>query len=110
MRSLAELIATLDAKGARVERDDALRFLGRAPTPFDIVFLDPPFTAGLLSKAAELLERQGWLAPDALIYVESSAREPLPPLPTSWQALKAKEAGEVGYHLFARAVRGAEPV
>jgi 16S rRNA (guanine966-N2)-methyltransferase len=109
-RTLAELIATLDAKGARVERDDALRFLGRSATAFDIVFLDPPFAAGLLSKAAELLEGRGWLAPDALIYVESSAREPVPPLPASWQQLKAKQAGEVGYYLFARAVRGAEPV
>lgn len=109
-RSLTELIATLDAKNARVEREDAFRFLGRAPTPFDIVFLDPPFAAGLLSRAAELLERQGWLAPDALIYVESSAREPLPALPASWQPLKAKQAGEVGYHLFARAERGAERV
>jgi 16S rRNA (guanine966-N2)-methyltransferase len=63
-----------------------------------------------LSKAAELLEARGWLAPDALIYVESSAREALPPLPASWQQLKAKQAGEVGYHLFARAARGAEPV
>ncbi|HVY80228.1 MAG TPA: 16S rRNA (guanine(966)-N(2))-methyltransferase RsmD [Steroidobacteraceae bacterium] len=110
VRSLKELVATLGARGARVERDDALRFLGRAPTPFDIVFLDPPFAAGLLAQVAERLERNGWLAPDALIYVESSAREPLPALPASWQPLKAKRAGEVGYHLFARAARGTEPV
>ena len=108
-RAITELITTLDAQGARVEREDAFRFLGRAPTPFDIVFLDPPFAAGLLRKSAELLEARGWLAPEALIYVESAAREPLPPLPATWQALKAKQAGEVGYHLFARAVRGAEP-
>ena len=108
-RALTELRATLDAQGAHVEREDAFRFLRRAPTPFDIVFLDPPFAAGLLSKSAELLEAHGWLAPEALIYVESAAREPLPPLPASWQSLKAKQAGEVGYHLFARAVRGAEP-
>jgi 16S rRNA (guanine966-N2)-methyltransferase len=108
-RALTELSATLDAQGARVEREDALRFLRRAPTPFDIVFLDPPFAAGLLSNAGELLENHGWLAPEALIYVESAAREPLPPLPASWQLLKAKQAGEVGYHLFARAARGAEP-
>jgi 16S rRNA (guanine966-N2)-methyltransferase len=108
-RALSELLATLAAQGARVEREDALRFLRRAPTPFDIVFLDPPFAAGLLSKAAELVEDHGWLAPGALIYVESAAREPLPPLPASWQLLKGKQAGEVGYHLFARAVRGAEP-
>lgn len=110
VRSLTELIATLGAKNARIEREDALRFLGRSAMPFDIVFLDPPFAAGLLSKSAALLEGHGWLAPDALIYVESSARESLPPLPESWRQLKAKQAGEVGYHLFARAVRGAEPV
>ncbi len=38
----------------------------------------------------------------ALIYVECAAAEQLPPLPASWQALKAKRAGEVGYHLYAR--------
>lgn len=108
-RWLTALLAELKASGARVEREDALRFLDRAPTPFDIAFLDPPFAAGLLSQSAERLERQGWLTPDALIYVESAAREPLPPLPASWQLLKAKQAGEVGYHLFARAARGAEP-
>jgi 16S rRNA (guanine966-N2)-methyltransferase len=109
VRALTELRATLEAQGAHVEREDAFRFLRRAPTPFDIVFLDPPFAAGLLNKSAALLEAHGWLAPEALIYVESAAREPLPPLPESWQPLKAKQAGEVGYHLFARAVRGAEP-
>ena len=108
-RALSEFIATLQAQGARVERDEALHFLARAATPFDIVFLDPPFAAALLSKAAELLERHGWLAPGALVYLECAAREPLPQLPANWQLLKAKQAGEVGYHLFARAARGAEP-
>lgn len=101
-RALAALIAEWHLQGARVERADALHFLGRDPEPFDIVFLDPPFHAGLLSRSAELLERRGWLAPDALIYVECSAREELPPLPERWQLLKAKRAGEVGYHLLAR--------
>jgi 16S rRNA (guanine966-N2)-methyltransferase len=73
------------------------------------VFLDPPFAAGLLGKVAERLEERGWLAQDALLYVESAAREGLPPFPGNWQLLKAKKAGEVGYHLFARAARGAAP-
>jgi 16S rRNA (guanine966-N2)-methyltransferase len=107
--ALVELLASLGAHSARVEREDALRFLERPSTAFDVVFLDPPFAAGILSNAAELLERHGWLAPGALVYVESAAREALPPLPGTWQLLKAKQAGEVGYHLFARAARGAEP-
>jgi 16S rRNA (guanine966-N2)-methyltransferase len=108
-RALSELITTLAAENARVEREDAFRFLGRAATAFDIVFLDPPFASGLLGKAAALLERHGWLAPAALVYVESPAREALPVLPDNWMLLKSKHAGEVGYHLLARAERGAEP-
>jgi 16S rRNA (guanine966-N2)-methyltransferase len=108
-RTLVALVNEWNASGARIERADALRFLERDPTPFDIAFLDPPFAAGLLAEAAVRLEERGWLVPGALIYVESSAREALPPLPQSWHPLKAKRAGEVGYHLYARAVRGAEP-
>jgi 16S rRNA (guanine966-N2)-methyltransferase len=104
-RSLVALLAEWNAKGARVERAEAQRFLAGPPEPFDIVFLDPPFAGGLLSHAASLLERHGWLAPDARIYVECPAREPVPPLPPAWQPLKAKQAGEVGYHLYARAAR-----
>jgi 16S rRNA (guanine966-N2)-methyltransferase len=108
-RALSELLATLAAQNARVEREDAVRFLGRAATAFDIVFLDPPFASGLSAKAGALLERHGWLAPAALIYVESPAREALPSLPDNWTLLRTKQAGDVGYHLFARAARGAEP-
>jgi 16S rRNA (guanine966-N2)-methyltransferase len=108
-RTLTALTAELNARAARVEREDVLRFLARPPEVFDIVFLDPPFAAGLLGKVAGLLEQRGWLAADALVYVESAAREALPPMPDNWQLLKAKKAGEVGYHLFARAARGAAP-
>jgi 16S rRNA (guanine966-N2)-methyltransferase len=108
-RTITELLTELKAESARVERDDAFRFLQCPATPFDIVFLDPPFAAGVLSTAAERLEHGGWLVPDARIYVESAAREGLPTLPVNWQALRAKQAGEVGYHLLARAVRGAAP-
>ena len=98
------LAATLTAWGApdtRVERADALVFLAGVPQPCDVVFLDPPFGAGLLEPAAAALERGGWLAPTALIYVECAAREGPPALPESWRALKGKRAGEVGYHLYA---------
>ena len=102
-----ELVARLGewgAQGARVERCDAGQFLGgRAPAqPFDIVFLDPPFTENLLRGTAELLESRRWLAPAALIYVECAARDGLPAVPAAWAPVRAKQAGEVGYHLFAR--------
>jgi 16S rRNA (guanine966-N2)-methyltransferase len=99
-RELRTRLAEWQAQDARVERADAVRYLAGAVRPFDIVFLDPPFASQLLSRAAALLEA-GWLRRGALIYVECAAPAGLPSLPQSWQPLKAKRAGEVGYHLFA---------
>ena len=85
---------------ARVVCESAIAWLARAAEPpFDIVFLDPPYDSDLLAAAAEALV--GKLAPDARIYVERRARDPLPALPTGWNELRAGRAGEVGYHLFA---------
>ena len=111
-RELEARLSEWGAQGAHVERCDALQFLARpAPAqPFDIVFLDPPFAGNLLQGAAELLESRRWLAAGALIYVECAARDGLPALPGTWTPVRAKQAGEVGYHLLARseqvAVRG----
>ena len=109
VRALEATLADWGARGAQVERGDALGFLGGPARPFDIVFLDPPFDSGLLAAAAALLERNAWLAAPAYVYVECAAREGPPALPPGWLPLKAKRAGEVGYHLYARGqARGAE--
>jgi 16S rRNA (guanine966-N2)-methyltransferase len=107
VRALSALVDEWRVPGVRIERGDALHFLatgaGASAASIDIVFLDPPFAAGLLEQAASLLEQRSWLAPGALIYVEAPARDALPSLPPTWQLRKSKRAGEVGYHLFARA-------
>ena len=100
VHALRALLAEWGAPAARVERADALRFLAGTPRPFDLVFLDPPFGAPLLAAAASALAG-GWLAAEALVYVECAARAAPPPLPAGWRALKGKRAGEVGYHLYA---------
>jgi 16S rRNA (guanine966-N2)-methyltransferase len=114
-RELRARLAEWGATGGTVEQVDALRFLARAGGPggslggiFDIVFLDPPFGSDLLAEASLRLEQGHWLAPGTLIYMECAARQGLPPLPPGWSVTKAKEAGEVGYHLLTRAQRGPE--
>ncbi len=81
---------------------DALTWLSRSPpgAAFDIVFLDPPYDSELLATAAAGLAAS-FLAPDARVYLERRANEPLPALPPSWNELRSGRAGEVGYHLFA---------
>ena len=102
-RELRARLSEWGATGADVEQGDALRFLGGDGRPFDVVFLDPPFESDFLTSAANRLESGGWLAPGALIYVECAACNGLPPLPPTWTTTKAKQAGEVGYHLLTRA-------
>jgi 16S rRNA (guanine966-N2)-methyltransferase len=82
---------------------DALAWLDRpaGAEPFDLVFLDPPYDSTLLAEAAAAVARTGRLAPDARVYLERRAREPLSALPSTWKELRAGRAGEVGYHLFA---------
>jgi 16S rRNA (guanine966-N2)-methyltransferase len=66
---------------------------------YSLVFIDPPFRKGLAQKAAELLVEKG-LTDEALIYVEMEADDNLQIMPSHWQLLKEKVAGQVIYRLY----------
>ncbi|NHH99373.1 MULTISPECIES: 16S rRNA (guanine(966)-N(2))-methyltransferase RsmD [Oceanimonas] len=95
-------LATLPAAPGAVVQADAVQFLQQPATPFDVVFLDPPFHQELLPKVCERLENHGWLADDALVYIEREQGLALPTLPTNWSLLKDKQAGQVSYQLYQR--------
>lgn len=99
-RHLEETLQRLEASQAEVHHVDALRYLDGTPQSFDIVFLDPPYASGLLQEICDRLAARGWLAPQACIYLESAADQPLPTLPVGWSMHRAKRAGQVGYHLL----------
>lgn len=101
-RHLLQTLQRLGAKNADVHVGNALQFAGKPQTLFDIVFLDPPYGENLLTQAAMRLEHEALLAPRAHIYLECSADQPLPSLPATWQIIKSKSAGQVGYHLARR--------
>jgi len=88
----------LKAEHANIVHADAVEFLRGPAVAFDIVFIDPPYASGLLAPCVELLDTRGWLKPDAFIYLEAPEGE-TPPLPASWQQVRSKTAGQVGYHL-----------
>ncbi|MCC7461203.1 MAG: 16S rRNA (guanine(966)-N(2))-methyltransferase RsmD [Gammaproteobacteria bacterium] len=99
--ALCGLLTQWGGGGGAVVRGDALRYLEGPAWPADLVFLDPPFTAGLLRASCARLDAGGWLAPGARIYVEQARRAPAVVVPQGWQPLRAGVAGEVGYHLYA---------
>jgi 16S rRNA (guanine966-N2)-methyltransferase len=91
----------LKAEHADIVHADAADFLRGPAEAFDVVFLDPPYASGLLTPCIELLEARGWLRPDAFIYLEAPHGE-TPALPATWQLVRSKTAGQVGYHLVRR--------
>ncbi|MBK1653750.1 16S rRNA (guanine(966)-N(2))-methyltransferase RsmD [Allochromatium vinosum] len=98
-RQLRANAGMLGAADLQVHEADALIWLERDGEPFDLVFLDPPFAEGLLAPAIERLDRHGWLAPEARIYLEAPIQIGFPPLPASWELIRDKTAGQVRYGL-----------
>ena len=78
---------------------DAVDFLGRTPRAFDIVFIDPPFKSRLIPECAARVEAHGWLKPGGLAYIEAPSRNGNLALPATWELIRSKKAGQVGYHL-----------
>jgi len=97
LQHLRESLELLGTERGEIMRMDAMSYLGGAATPFDIVFLDPPYRQGLVAPALEKLAGRGWLAPGASVYVEHEAGAPS--LPAGWSLYRSAAAGQVRYHL-----------
>jgi len=90
------------ADNIKVINTDALTYLRQPGTPFDLVFLDPPFRKGLLAETVQLLENNGWLAENAIIYVETEKELQLEDMPENWELYRDKTTGQSSYRLFER--------
>lgn len=105
-QQLQQNLATLKAANAKVVNTNTLTFLANPGTPHNIAFIDPPFRKGMLEDTVRLLENNGWLADDALVYIESEVENGLPPVPAHWQLHREKVAGQVAYRLYHREAQG----
>jgi 16S rRNA (guanine966-N2)-methyltransferase len=77
-RLLRENIRTLGVAGeTRVIGTDARR-LPAAEAPAQLVFLDPPYGAGLGQRALQAAHAAGWIAPEALIVWEENGPQHVP--------------------------------
>jgi len=69
-------------------------------SPFNVVFIDPPFHQNLAQQVINWLQSIKFLTKPAFIYVEQSIYEPAVVIPPDWQILKEKTAGNVRYLLL----------
>jgi 16S rRNA (guanine966-N2)-methyltransferase len=101
-KQLQTNIASLKGDNLQAVNSDALSYLKQPGTPHHVVFIDPPFRKGLLDETVALLESNGWLADDAMIYIETEKELALEGIPTHWHLHREKTAGQVCYRLFER--------
>jgi 16S rRNA (guanine966-N2)-methyltransferase len=94
--------AMLKAENANIYCAKVPQQLKRPEKKCDIVFLDPPYQQNILLPCCFYLEENGFLADNAIIYLEAKTTLAESDLPKNWKIIKSKIAGQVAYHLVRR--------
>lgn len=99
---LKQNLALLKTSDGQVVNTDSLQWLAQKnhTEPFDVVFIDPPFHFDFVPKVLKLLAENHWLAPNALLYVETEKTHAPLALPENWHIIKEKSAGMVTSRLI----------
>ena len=71
---------------------DACHPIGPPRGPYGLVFLDPPYGAGLAAPALAALATSGWLGPGAIAVIELGAKEDFAP-PAGFTSLDVRRHG-----------------
>ena len=86
---------------ARVRAGDALTYL-RSGEKFDLIFLDPPYNAGLLPQALEEISRFDICRQHGIIVAESAADQALPALAPPYRLYRQYRHGKIMVTVYHR--------
>jgi 16S rRNA (guanine966-N2)-methyltransferase len=86
------------ANTVEIVHADAIQWLRATCLRFDLVFLDPPFGAGLVARSLDLINANRLLRPGGLVYVESESGLVL--AAAEFRMIKHGRAGQVQYALL----------
>jgi 16S rRNA (guanine(966)-N(2))-methyltransferase RsmD len=82
---------------------EVLRFLAAAaPQPFDLIYADPPYAAGLYAGIAAGVAAGGWLAAEGTLVFECAANN-VPALQPGWRQRDERRYGSCALQLLERA-------
>jgi 16S rRNA (guanine966-N2)-methyltransferase len=91
-------ITKLGAGSISEVRRSSVMALGSALSPFDIIFMDPPYGSGVGVVALDKLNRLGWIAPSTWISVETGANEEV--AVAGFTAETVRNVGKARLHLL----------
>ncbi|MEI8320836.1 MAG: 16S rRNA (guanine(966)-N(2))-methyltransferase RsmD [Alphaproteobacteria bacterium] len=75
---------------ALVLQKDIISLKKNTFSPFDLVFMDPPYDTNLISKTVDVLQQGGWVHPNSLGVVEIGLKEDLV-VPNNCQIVHQKQ-------------------
>ena len=94
-------IEAVGLPGAELVTDRVERLLAREPgtSPYDVVFADPPYAlpGDEVTAMLQTLDKNGWLAPGALVIVERATRSGPVTWPAGLQPDRARRYGEATF-------------
>jgi 16S rRNA (guanine966-N2)-methyltransferase len=93
LRAARDNVAALALDGVAVRADDVTRFLREPGTPYDVVYVDPPY-ADAVEDVLALLVGGGWLAPGGDVVVERDTRGAPPVWPAGIDADRSRRYGD----------------
>jgi 16S rRNA (guanine966-N2)-methyltransferase len=96
----------------KIWRRDATRLGPCRGAPYDLVFADPPYKAGLGPAAVASAREGGWIAPGGILLLETATDEPSPDLPGLVPA-DERQYGETRIAIFrdaAASLHGTDPL
>lgn len=89
-------LAEFECSEGLVVNQAAAEFLRTTDTPYDLIFLDPPFDSAELTAAIDIIHRRKLAR--GFIYIETGSGKDLG-LPPGWSVHRQKKAGDVSYCL-----------
>jgi len=84
-------VKSFDLPTTCILKVDALH-VGNAPSPFELVFLDPPYNKGFVLPVLNQLLEKGWLSPSAVLVIEIAKEEKLD-LPSTFVKVNERLSG-----------------
>jgi 16S rRNA (guanine966-N2)-methyltransferase len=88
---------------ARVVAGDSMEFLKTLRERFDLIFLDPPYEAGLLEPAIACIAGFDILSPHGIIVAEHPKDRPLPAAEAPYQLFRTYRYGKIAVTMYRRA-------